>query len=183
MTHIGTDHAVVADFWRAAGPARWFEKDEAFDREFRDRFLDAHMAAAARELDAWAETAEGTLSLLILLDQFPRNAFRGTAHMFATDPLALHFARRLLDRGGDAEVEAALRGFCYLPLMHSEALEDQRACVALYRRLGEANSLHYAELHLDIIERFGRFPHRNPVLGRETTAEERAFLDEGGFAG
>ncbi len=173
----------VVDFWRAAGPARWFEKDEAFDHEFRDRFLDAHMAAAARRLDAWAETAGGTLALLVLLDQFPRNAFRGTAHMFATDPLARHFTRRLLDRGGDAEVEQALRTFCYLPLMHSEELRDQQDCVALYRGLGDANSLHYAELHLDAIEHFGRFPHRNPVLGRETTADEQAFLDGGGFAG
>jgi len=173
----------VIEFWRDAGPARWFEKDEAFDRTFRDRFLQAHMAAASRELDNWTDTAAGTLALLVLLDQLPRNAFRGTAHMFATDPLARHFTRRLLDRGGDAEVEPGLRTFCYLPLMHSEDVQDQRDCVALYERLGDAQSLHYAKLHLEAIERFGRFPHRNPVLGRTTTAAEQAYLDGGGFAG
>ncbi|HLL09669.1 MAG TPA: DUF924 family protein [Rubrivivax sp.] len=170
----------VLSFWREAGPARWFAKDEAFDAHFRDRFQAAHVAAARRELDSWAATATGSLALLILLDQFPRNSYRGSAHMYATDGLARHFARRALDAGHDAQVEAALRSFCYLPFMHSEDAADQDLSLRLQQQLG-ANE--YAVSHRDIIRRFGRFPHRNHLLGRETTAEETAFLQEGGFSG
>ncbi|MBB5207369.1 DUF924 family protein [Chiayiivirga flava] len=172
----------VIGFWRDAGPQRWFAQDDAFDTRFRERFLDAHHAAARRERDAWADTPDGVLALLILLDQFPRNAFRGTAHMFATDGLALHFTERALAAGFDARIEAALRPFVYMPLMHSEAVSDQDRCVACMQPIG-GESLKYAEVHRDIIRRFGRFPHRNPMLGRETTSAERAFLDAGGFAG
>lgn len=172
-------HDVVA-FWQEAGPARWFAKDAAFDRDFIARFADAHMAAARRELDHWLDTPEGALALLILLDQFPRNAFRGTAHMFATDALALSFAREAVARGHDQAVDAALRVFCYLPFEHSEVLADQDRAVALCDANGRDR---YAHMHRDIIRRFGRFPHRNAVLGRETTMDEQAFLDAGGFAG
>jgi uncharacterized protein (DUF924 family) len=171
----------VVRFWREAGPGKWFDKDEAFDRAFTARFLDAHMAAARRELDHWLDETEGALALLILLDQLPRNAFRGTAHMFATDPLALSFARQAVARGHDRAVEPALRVFFYLPFEHSESLADQERAVALCEGLD--NYAKYARTHRDVIARFGRFPHRNAVHGRETTAEERAFLDEGGFAG
>ncbi len=172
----------VLRFWREAGPDRWFRKDPAFDRQFHDRFVGLHFAAARRELDAWATTADGALALLILLDQLPRNAFRGSGHMYATDALARHFARRLVEAGFDAQVEPELRVFCYLPFSHSEDLADQRRAVELNRRIGRP-SLDHAEGHLRIVERFGRFPHRNPMLGRVTTAEEQAFLDQGGFAG
>jgi uncharacterized protein (DUF924 family) len=172
----------VLNFWKSAGPAKWFSKDDAFDREFRNRFLTAHFALARREHDAWLDTAEGFLAAMILLDQFPRNAFRGSAHMFATDPLALHFARTGLSKGFDEAVEAELRVFCYLPFEHSENLDDQERCVELCSTLDQ-QTYDYAKLHLDIIRRFGRFPHRNAVLGRKTTAEEQAFLDAGGFAG
>lgn len=169
-------------FWQDAGPSRWFKKDEAFDREFRERFIAAHEAAARGELDAWQSGAEGALALCILLDQFPRNAFRGTARMFATDAKAREVARGAVDAGLDAQVDEALRQFFYLPFMHSERLQDQELCVALTSRLGE-DSLRYARMHRDIIARFGRFPHRNPVLGRATTPQEQAFLDAGGFSG
>ncbi|MDC7685012.1 DUF924 family protein [Asticcacaulis sp. BYS171W] len=172
----------VITFWETAGPSKWFAKDEAFDAEFRARFLDLHMQAAARKLDDWSGTARGSLALLILLDQFPRNAFRGTAHMFATDPLALSFARKAVDAGQDKDVAEILRPFIYLPFEHSEDLADQDRAVELMRPLG-GQSLDYAEGHRDIIQRFGRFAHRNPVLGRVTTAEEQAFIDGGGFAG
>ncbi|WP_343227448.1 DUF924 family protein [Rhodanobacter sp. DHB23] len=171
----------VTRFWREAGPARWFEKDAAFDHAFTTRFLDAHMAAARRELDDWLDEAEGALALLILLDQFPRNAFRGTAHMFATDPLALGFARQAVARGHDHAVEPALRVFFYLPFEHSEVLADQDRSVALCEGLDDY--ARYARIHREVIARFGRFPHRNSMLGRVTTAGEQAFLDEGGFAG
>jgi uncharacterized protein (DUF924 family) len=173
--------AVVA-FWREAGPDRWFEKSPDFDRRFRELFLEDHLAAARREHDDWADSAEGALALLILLDQFPRNVFRGTGHMYATDPLARHFAQVMLGAGFDQIIEVPLRLFCYLPFAHSEALADQQRSVELHRPLGRP-WLDHAEGHLSIIERFGRFPHRNPLLGRETTAAEQAFLDQGGFAG
>ena len=170
----------VVDFWRSAGPARWFAKNDGFDAEFRDRFSDAHFAAARRELDEWAHTAYGSLALLILLDQFPRNCFRGSAHMFATDPLARRFAHQALAHGHDAQVEEAMRSFCYLPFMHSEDLADQDLSLRLYLQMGPNP---YAVDHRDIILRFGRFPHRNRCLGRDTTEEEAAFLEGGGFKG
>ena len=176
-----TPETVVA-FWVDAGPAAWFAKNAAFDTRFRELFLDVHYAAARRELDDWAATPVGTLALLILLDQFPRNAFRGTAHMYATDPLARHFARRLNTTRGDRELPQDLRLFCYLPFSHSEALPDQERAVALNGELGQ-ESLRHALNHRDNIRRFGRFPHRNPMLARETTPAEAEFLARGGFAG
>ena len=173
--------AVIA-FWKQAGPKRWFAKDEAFDTAFRDSFHATHMQAARRELEDWLTTADGALALLILLDQYPRNAFRGTAHMFATDPLARLYARKMVDAGLDQQVEPQLRAFCYLPFEHSEDPQDQQRSLALNQQL-DASTYHWAKEHAAIIERFGRFPHRNGVLGRKTTAAEQVFLDEGGFAG
>ncbi|OZI58211.1 DUF924 family protein [Bordetella genomosp. 4] len=172
----------VVRFWRDAGADRWFNKSEAFDEEFRGRFLSLHEAAARGELDGWARTAEGALALLILLDQFPRNAFRGTARMYETDARARMIAHQAVDNGLDEQVEKALRVFFYLPFSHSENIQDQRRGVERNQRLGQPWLTH-ALGHADIIERFGRFPHRNPLLGRSTTAQEQAFLDAGGFAG
>ncbi len=174
--------ADVLQFWRDAGPQAWFRKDAAFDTRFRERFAAAHQAAAARQLDHWCDAAEGALALLILLDQYPRNAFRGTGHMYATDPLARHFARRLVAAGFDAEVDPDMRLFCYLPFSHSEDLADQERAVELNRRIGSP-AIDHARGHRDIVQRFGHFPHRNRLLGRETTPKEQAFLDDGGFAG
>lgn len=172
----------IVGFWREAGPDRWFEKNADFDATFHDRFRDAHFSAARREFEEWSETSTGSLALLLLLDQFPRNCFRNTGHMYATDSLARMYADRALACGHDQELEVALRVFFYLPFTHSEDLAYQeRACI-LNEPLGGL-SLHHAIGHRDIIARFGRFPHRNRILGRETTAEEQAFLDEGGFAG
>lgn len=172
----------VIDFWRDAGAERWFRKDAAFDTLFRERFMALHFAAARRELDDWAGTAPGSLALAILLDQFPRNSFRGTAHMYATDPLARHFARLAQARGHGEAPEPALRLFLHLPFCHSEDLADQDLSVALSTPLG-GEAAEHAEGHRAVIRRFGRFPHRNALLGRETTPEEAAFLTEGGFAG
>ncbi|RVD59330.1 DUF924 family protein [Mesorhizobium sp. M2D.F.Ca.ET.185.01.1.1] len=172
----------VTKFWRDAGEDAWFEKSDAFDTDFRNRFLELHYAAARRECDDWNAHAEGSLALMILLDQFPRNCFRGTGHMYATDPLARHFADKAIAAGHDLNLEEALRVFLYLPFEHSEALADQKRSV----QLTTANApeyLKYAEEHLEIIRRFGRFPHRNRMLGRATTADEQAFLDSGGFSG
>lgn len=172
--------AMVVAFWRDAGPAQWFRGGDAFDALCRDRLGRAHHAAARRELDRWSATSEGALALLLLLDQIPRNIFRDSGHAFATDGLARHFARVALDAGHDAAFEPALRAFFYLPLEHSESLADQDRSVALFEALGDANYRNYAIAHRDVIARFGRFPHRNAALGRETTPEEQAWLDAGG---
>lgn len=182
MTAPPRDARGVVAFWRDAGPTRWFKKDDAFDRDFRERFLSLHEAAARGELGDWAASAEGALALCILLDQFPRNAFRGTARMFATDAPARRIARKAIDAGFDSQVDPQLRQFFYLPFEHSEALADQDFSVEVAPR-GGSDSVKWAALHRDIVVRFGRFPHRNDVLGRASTSEERRFLDEGGFGG
>jgi uncharacterized protein (DUF924 family) len=175
--------AEVVAFWRDAGPKRWFSKDAAFDDEIRRCFLALHEDAAAGALSQWEQSAEGALALLILLDQFPRNMFRGQTRAFATDPLARAIAAGALVRGFDAQAPDGMRGFFYLPFEHSENLADQERCVAFHKAIGDADGLKWAEIHADIIRRFGRFPHRNAALGRATTPDERAFLDAGGFAG
>ncbi len=180
MTVLITPSAVVA-FWKEAGPAKWFAKDEAFDTVFRDSCRAAHWTAARRGLDDWMQTAEGALALLILLDQYPRNSFRGTAHQFATDSLALMFAKQAVERGFHRQVEPDLMNFLLLPFEHSEQIEDQDRYMELVA--GDAELEKWGGVHRDIIVRFGRFPHRNACLGRETTPDEQAFLDEGGFGG
>lgn len=175
--------ADILSFWLSAGPERWFARKAAFDEAIRLRFEPTHHAAARGEYAAWEETAEGSLALLLLLDQFPRNLFRGSAHAYATDPLARRIAAKALERGFDRQVDPALRAFFYLPFEHSEDPADQARAVALFSAAGDEEGLKWAVLHEDIIERFGRFPHRNAPLGRATTPEEQAFLDEGGFAG
>lgn len=182
MSGIKSANDVLA-FWRAAGEDKWFTKDDAFDRAIRDNFLPAYEAAAAGKLNDWAKTPEGALALIIVLDQFPRNLFRNDARAFASDPLALAAAQRAIAAGFDKKIEHDLIPFLYMPLMHSETLADQSQCVDLFRSYGNDNNLKFAAIHRDIIERFGRFPHRNAVLGRATTPEEQAFLDSGGFAG
>jgi uncharacterized protein (DUF924 family) len=174
--------AAIVAFWRAAGSDRWFKKDLAFDDEIKRRFLSTYEAAAAGKLTDWEQTAEGALALLLLLDQFPRNMFRGEARAFATDPLARAIASRAILNGFDGAFPD-LRNFFYLPFEHSENLADQERCIALNKAVGDADGLKWAEIHADIIRRFGRFPHRNAVLGRVTTPDEQAFLDGGGFAG
>ena len=174
--------ADVVAFWREAGPKRWFEKDAAFDDDIRRRFLKLHEAASTGKLTDWEGNAEGALALLILLDQFPRNMFRGQARAFASDPLALAIASRAILNGFDGAFPD-LCGFFYLPFEHSENLADQEKGIAFYKAVDDADGLKWAEIHADIIRRFGRFPHRNAVLGRVSTPEEQAFLDGGGFAG
>ena len=176
----GHDGNGIVGFWRDAGPAKWFAKDDAFDAELRARFLDEHFAAARREREALLDDADGALALILLLDQVPRNVFRDSAHAFATDPLAREYAQRALDAGFDTTVDPALRIFFYMPFEHSEAMADQDRTVALVETLGDATYLKYAEAHRDVIRRFGRFPHRNRALARVNTAEEQDWLDAGG---
>lgn len=173
----------VIDFWTEAGPAHWFARDESFDRAIIERFGAAHEAAAAGALAAWERTPEGALALLLLLDQFPRNMFRGQARAFATDAQALAIAERAIAAGFDSGFALPLRRFFYLPAMHAEDLGWQRRCEDLCAQAADEEGVRFAAVHREIIERFGRFPHRNPLLGRATTPDEQAFLDAGGFAG
>lgn len=172
----------VIAFWSEVGPSRWFAKDETFDRCFRNTFMNAHEAACRHELDHWQHTPGGALALVVLLDQFPRNSFRGTPRMYASDTAALRVAEAAIAAGHDRHIDAELRLFLYLPFAHSESLAHQERSVALCHELGEENLAH-AIGHRDIVKRFGRFPHRNVILGREMTAEEQRFLDAGGYAG
>ena len=172
----------VVAFWEGAGPALWFAKDDAFDRRFRERFLPLHEAAARGELDGWNATPAGALALMVLLDQFPRNSFRGTPRMYATDAAARKLAAAAIAAGHDRMVAVDLQKFFYLPFGHSEDLADQERGVELCGRLG-GRDLQQAEHHRDIVRRFGRFPHRNAILGRPTTKEEEEYLASGGYTG
>ena len=178
-------HVTPADilaFWRDAGPERWYTPDDAFDAEVRRRFFDLWRKAASGELSSWQASDDGALALVIVLDQFPRNMFRGDARTYASDPLAREVANRAIGSGLDARIDPHLQEFLYLPFMHSEQLADQMRCIELSRKAGLAESAKWAEHHAEIIRRFGRFPHRNRILDRATTPDEQAFLDEGGFS-
>jgi uncharacterized protein (DUF924 family) len=179
---VPAEARAVVEFWREAGPRLWFAKDDAFDKRFCERFLGSHEAASRGELAGWANSADGALALVILLDQFPRNAFRGTTRMYATDGHARLVADAAVKAGHDLAVDDKLAKFFYLPFAHSEDLADQERSVALVRRLGEPD-LSHALGHRDIIRRFGRFPHRNQILGRSMTPEEQHYLDTGGYKG
>ena len=170
----------VLGFWFAPGmSSRWFAGDPSFDAEVKGRLGRASEAALRGELDAWAETPEGALALVLLLDQVPRHLLRGDARAFDGDPAARAVTRRAIEAGFDRELDQAQRLFLYLPLEHSEALDDQEDCCRLVEELTDnPDWAGYARRHRDIIARFGRFPHRNAALGRETTAEEESFLKE-----
>jgi uncharacterized protein (DUF924 family) len=173
----------VLDFWFAPGAeVHWFKRSEAFDRAVRDALADDHERAAAGAYDGWSESARGALALVLLLDQVPRNLFRGDARAFATDGRALAVARHALERGFDRRLATqAQRMFLYLPLEHSERLADQEDCCRLMAVLDENDKwAEFAEKHHEVIARFGRFPHRNAALGRESSAAETVFLTQPG---
>lgn len=178
--HMTTAQNII-DFWCGVGEENWFNADPAFDALCREEFLDLHLAASRNELKGWRDDALGTLALLLLLDQFPRHIFRDSAHAYATDPMARTVAYQALSLGFDQQFSPELRSFFYLPLMHSEELADQRRASELFQTLAIPRAVKWRTHHLAIIERFGRFPHRNRVLGRSTTPEEQAWLLAGGF--
>ena len=181
---------VLLDFWFGASgdPDRerardiWFKSTPEFDEEVRRRFLADYEDAAAGRLAAWEEAPESALALVLLLDQVPRNVFRGTPGAYVTDPAARATAERAMAHGFDRNVPPVWRKFFYMPLHHSESVDDQRRCLALIEALpaepGGPDNARYSRRYLDTISRFGRFPHRNAILGRESTAEELAFLAE-----
>lgn len=175
----------VVEFWlHEVGPKGWYVAADDLDEEIRSRFGDEWRAAKAGERDFWCNGPRGTLAFLILTDQFPRNMFRGKADAFSTDASALNAARKAVERGFDLEVKEPERVFFYMPFEHSETMEDQDLSVDLVqRKMPETRDeyLPHARAHQEIIRRFGRFPFRNEALGRESTAEEAAFMKEGGY--
>jgi uncharacterized protein (DUF924 family) len=182
----------VLDFWfgSADAPARsrprpqWFRKDEAFDATIRARFLGCYEDAARGALQHWEATPYAALALIVLLDQFSRNMFRGEARAFAADPLALRIARRFVERGFDRACLPVERCFAYLPFEHAEDIAAQRRSLALFEGLSSfpdcSGYIDYAHRHHAIVARFGRFPHRNAILGRASSEEELAFLSQPG---
>ena len=169
----------ILRFWFDEHPKDWFVKNPSFDAQVRSRFLPLHEAAAAGRLAHWADEGSSCLALVIVLDQFPRNMFRGEARAFATDSLAHAAARVILERGWDKQMTQPEQLFAYLPFEHSESLADQNLACELMKDFGE-EQLRYAVRHREIIQRFGRFPHRNGILGRESTAAEIEFLKQPG---
>jgi uncharacterized protein (DUF924 family) len=183
MGDVMTGAREVIEFWHAAGPQRWFTKDAAFDGELSVCFRDLATKGRDGHLDHWAETADGALGLVILLDQFSRNIFRGTPLMYAADARALGLARRAVARGDHFRFPAPEARWFFMPFEHAEDMDAQERCVGLFQTRGPAENLPYAVRHRDIIARFGRFPHRNAILGRRSRPEEIAYLAGGGFAG
>ncbi len=178
---------ILAFWFEEAGAMRWYKVDPEFDALIRRKFgpwLHGFRDVDRVAGDAWLAAPRSGLALVVALDQFPRNIWRGSNAAFDLDPLAREAAGVMIDRGFDLELTDAERAFVYMPFMHSEDIEDQHRCVELAaERLPAADTtLRHAELHREVIERFGRFPYRNAALGRETTPEEQAYLDEGGYA-
>lgn len=181
-TEISPPANEIVDFWTSIGPAGWFKKDEEVDRTIAEKFSAVHEKAMERKLASWLDEPLSSIALVLLLDQFSRNMFRGDARSFAGDRLAVAVATDAIGKGYHLEVKNELAVFFFMPFMHSESISDQNRCVELMHRFGAGDYIKFARLHRDIIVRFGRFPHRNPVLGRHTTPAEQAFLDGGGFA-
>ncbi len=170
----------ILNFWiKEVGRDRWFRSSKELDLEIRERFEEMWHQAVAGDLDGWAEKPDGALALIILLDQLPRNMFRGTAEAFASDGKALEIATLAIERRLDLEIPQAVRQLFYMPFMHAEELKAQEQCIEYLRdRVGDETNLKHANEHRDIIQKYGRFPHRNAVLGRKNTEEEEAYLEE-----
>jgi uncharacterized protein (DUF924 family) len=165
----------IIDFWFGLRPEQWWQPDEALDAEIRGRFEELWREERGRHPSEFLASAEEALAAVILFDQFPRNMFRGHANQFSTDPLGLAIAKAAIDKGFDQLLPQTERSFLYVPFQHSEALEDQKRSLILFHRLGDQEMLSFARKHHDVIARFGRFPHRNAILGRRSTSEEEAF--------
>jgi uncharacterized protein (DUF924 family) len=180
--------STILDFWfKEAGAKKWYNGGDAFDAQVRNKFEDFAIDAAAQLRQSghhdWEDKAEPLLALIIAMDQFPRNMYRGTKGAFAFDDLALHLAKKAVDTGLDLKIPQERRAFVYMPFMHSESLLNQDECVRLCDMcLENASSLHHAKEHRKLIRKFGRFPHRNAIFGRESTPEEAAFLASGGYS-
>ena len=173
----------VLEFWFGAEPKYWFAKDDEFDAAIRARFAKTLADARDGALAAWENSLQGQLALVIVLDQFSRNLHRGSGDAFSHDFEALRLSRAITVHGDWDTLSKAEQQFAVMPMMHAEDLQAQEDCIGWMEQIGNENAVNYAIIHRDIIKQFGRFPHRNAVLARETTPEEQAFLDDGGFAG
>lgn len=174
-------HSEILTFWfEEIDPAKWWAKDDAFDQMIRGRFSDVHARATRCELFEWRAEARGRLAEIIVLDQFSRNMFRGSPLAFASDPLALALAQEAIAAKADAALSPTERSFLYLPFMHSESPAIHAVALELYRKNGNQSNLDFEIRHKQIIERFGRYPHRNAILGRQATDEEIEFLKQPG---
>lgn len=182
MPEVSSPGALL-DQWLALPEDTVFGADPEFDRTLSERYGETLKAAEAGSLDHWAETAEGAVALVILLDQMSRNIHRGTPGMYANDAKALAVSKRAIARGNDLRLSRQARRWFYMPFMHSEDPADQQRCIELCQASGLVDVVPYAEQHAEIVRRFGRFPHRNAILGRETSQEEAAYLADGGFKG
>ena len=171
----------VLNFWfsQRVKPL-WFKKNAEFDREIQQRFLITYQLAKTGELDNWQEQPHDALALIIILDQFPRNMFRNTPHAFATDDKAVEITKYAVNNNYQQDLSVEQQTFLYMPLMHSENKTDQAQSVKLFTKLGKKDNLKFAIKHQEIIDRFGRFPHRNQILGRESTPTEQEFLTQPG---
>ncbi|WP_108650395.1 DUF924 family protein [Dongshaea marina] len=175
------DYLAVLKFWfEECTPKQWFDKDPAFDALINERFGHIHRAAAAGELSRWRGHAKGRLAEVIVLDQFSRNIYRDKPQAFAYDGMALILAQEALRRGIAVELERVERQFLYMPFMHSESAAIHEHALLIFDEVGMESTLEYEKRHKAIIDRFGRYPHRNAIVGRESTAEELAFLQEPG---
>ncbi len=172
----------ILEFWESIGPKGWYEVSDQLDQTIRDRFLGLWEQARAGAFRDWMTNAQSALALIILLDQFPRNMFRGDARSFATDQTAVCLSKRAIAMRLDEQIEGGIRQFFFLPLMHSESVGDQDAAVrAFLTRMPNEENLKHARAHRAVIRSFGRFPYRNEVLGRESSAQERDYLAAGGY--
>ena len=181
MAEAPVTPADILAFWRGAGPDRWYTPDDAFDAEVRRRFLELWRQAAVGELSSWEASDDGALALVIVLDQFPRNMFRGDAMTYASDALAREVAHRAIENGVDARVDPVLRQFLHLPFMHSEHLTDQLRCIELSREAGDTESLKWAEHHADIVRRFGRFLTATASWAARPRPRSRPFWTKAAF--
>ncbi len=179
MTYANTKYQEILNFWfDENNKSMWFKKDIVFDKKIIDKFENLYKQASNGELSSWLDTPESSLALIILLDQFPRNMFRNSPKAFASDNLALTYAKLVIKKNYDKKISSDKLAFLYMPFMHSEKLADQNQSVALFGKTGLTKNLEYAKEHREIIVRFGRFPHRNAILQRKTTDEEDKFLKE-----
>jgi len=175
------EHTEIIHFWfDETDTGLWFKKNEEFDQQLRDRFSTVHRSAACGELYSWRSNPEGRLAEIIVLDQFSRNMFRDSDQAFAYDAIALVLSQVAVEAGDDKRIEASHRAFMYMPFMHSESPVIHEQAVKLFSQPGLERNLEFEMKHKAIIDRFGRYPHRNAVLGRTSTAEELEFLQQPG---
>ena len=170
----------IINFWLQAGPQIWFKKDDAFDQSVKEKFQTLPDQIIEGQYDHWQTNPNGMLASVIALDQFPRNIHRDTARAFAYDEAARKYAKTAIDQQWDQQVRGELKAFFYLPFMHSEDINDQQYCLDIYNKAGDEDGADYARRHMELIEKYGRFPHRNAILGRKSTPEELAYLNTEG---